>query len=30
LVITEAEVRDAENGKLLAKMLGTMVPSVIA
>jgi uncharacterized protein (TIGR00369 family) len=30
LVITEAEVRDAESGKLLAKMLGTMVPSVIA
>jgi uncharacterized protein (TIGR00369 family) len=30
LVITEAKVRDAESGKLLAKMLGTMVPSVIA
>jgi uncharacterized protein (TIGR00369 family) len=30
LVITEANVRDAESGKLLAKMLGTMVPSVIA
>lgn len=27
LVITEAEVRDADNGKLMAKMLGTMVPA---
>lgn len=27
LIITEAEVRDADDGKLIAKMLGTMVPT---
>ena len=27
LVITEAEVRDGNTGTLLAKMLGTMVPT---
>ena len=27
LIITEAEVRDAADGKLIAKMLGTMVPT---
>lgn len=27
LIITEAEVRDGDNGKLLAKMLATMIPT---
>ena len=27
LIITEAEVRDGENGKLLATMLATMIPT---
>lgn len=27
LIITEAEIRDAESGKMIAKMLGTMVPT---
>lgn len=29
LVITEAEVRGEENGKLIAKIMGTMVPTPI-